>query len=99
MGNCMKKPFRSVQQVEEEEIQEAAEKENQGKKGSIKVKIVLTKEELHLFLLKLNTGSNGGGYRLEELLAELQKERSVKAECSWRPSLDSIMEEDDAITS
>ncbi|KAK8479016.1 hypothetical protein V6N13_073541 [Hibiscus sabdariffa] len=99
MGNCMKKPFRSVQPVEEE-IGEAAEKESQGKKGSIKVKIVLTKEELHLFLLKLNNnGGNGGGYRLEQLLAELEKERSVKAGCCWRPSLDSIMEEDDAITS
>ncbi|KAL4348670.1 hypothetical protein GQ457_17G021750 [Hibiscus cannabinus] len=94
MGNCMKKPFRSVQQVEEE-IGEAAEK-----KGSIKVKIVLTKEELHLFLLKLNNnGGNGGGYRLEQLLAEMEKQRSVKAGCCWRPSLDSIMEEDDDITS
>ncbi|GMJ06203.1 hypothetical protein like AT1G64405 [Hibiscus trionum] len=108
MGNCMKKTFRSRQQVEEDEeeeikeIGEASEKENEGKKGSIKVKIVLTKEELQLFLLNLNNnggGSNGGGYRLQELLAEMEKARSVKPGCSWRPSLDCIVEEDDVICS
>ncbi|KAE8683845.1 Detected protein of unknown function [Hibiscus syriacus] len=105
MGNCMKKTFRSRQQVEEEEIEEireAATKENEGGKGSMKVKIVLTKEELELLLVKLkNKNGNNGGYRLGELLAEMEKARSVKVECCWRPSLESIMEdeEDDVISS
>ncbi|KAE8662066.1 Detected protein of unknown function [Hibiscus syriacus] len=103
MGNCMEKTFRTRQEVEEEEIEEireAAEKENEGVKGSMKVKIVLTKEELELLLVKLKNNSNGG-YRLGELLAEMEKARSDKVECCWRPSLESIIEdeEDDVISS
>ncbi|KAE8680308.1 myb family transcription factor APL-like isoform 2 [Hibiscus syriacus] len=66
------------------------------------VKMVLTKEELELLLVKLkNKNNNNGGYRLGELLAEMEKVRSVKVECCWRPSLESIMEdeEDDVISS
>ncbi|KAK8658029.1 hypothetical protein V6N13_036244 [Hibiscus sabdariffa] len=97
MGNCMMKTFRSRQQVEEEEIEEI--REHEGGKGSIKVKILLTKEELELFLLKLkntNTGS-GGGKSLQELLGEMEKARSVKVQSSWRPSLESITEDDDDV--
>ncbi|KAK8537925.1 hypothetical protein V6N12_044066 [Hibiscus sabdariffa] len=65
MGNCMMKTFRSRQHVEEEEIEEIcedAEKENERGKGIIKVKILLTKEEMELFLVKLkNTNTWSGG--------------------------------------
>ncbi|EOY25027.1 hypothetical protein QUC31_009065 [Theobroma cacao] len=101
MGNCLK-TSRSRQLVEEEEIEEQLgeireatgfQKGNDGiGKGSIKVKIVLTKEELELFLLKLK--NNNGGKSFEDLLAEMEKARSGKAD-SWRPSLESIMEVDD----
>ncbi|XVE58068.1 hypothetical protein DITRI_Ditri04bG0140700 [Diplodiscus trichospermus] len=98
MGNCMMKKSRT-RQLEEEEIEEihngeAAtefQKENGVGKGSIKVKIVLTKEELESFLLKLK--NNEGGKSLEDLLAEMEKERSENAD-SWKPSLESIMEDD-----
>ncbi|XVF51317.1 hypothetical protein PTKIN_Ptkin04bG0175300 [Pterospermum kingtungense] len=97
MGNCMMRTSRTrqVEEEETEEIREAAtefEKENDVGKGSIKVKIVLTKEELALFLLKLK--NNNGGKSLEDLLAEMEKARSGKVD-SWRPSLESIMEEVD----
>ena len=83
------------EQLEEIRNREAAtefEKENEVGKGSIKVKIVLTKEELQLFLLKLK--NNNGGKSLEDLLAEMEKARSGKVD-SWRPSLESIMEDVD----
>ncbi|KAE8705279.1 hypothetical protein F3Y22_tig00110429pilonHSYRG00502 [Hibiscus syriacus] len=79
----------------------SAEKENGGK-GIMTVKMVLTKEELELLLVKLkNKNGNNGGYRLGGLLVEMEKVRSVKVECCWRPSLESIMEdeEDDVISS
>ncbi|XVF10408.1 hypothetical protein REPUB_Repub07fG0180400 [Reevesia pubescens] len=98
MGNCMMKTSRS-RKLEEEEIEEIGEAANEFEKengdigkGSIKVKIVLTKEELELFLLKLKNNNNGGK-SLEDLLEELEKARSGKVD-SWRPSLESIMEDD-----
>ncbi|XVE64686.1 hypothetical protein DITRI_Ditri07aG0121000 [Diplodiscus trichospermus] len=98
MGNCLMRRS-SSRQLEEEEIKEnrgaAAEFEKGSEvgKGSIKVKIVLTKQELELLLLKLNNNSNGGK-SLEDLLAEMEKTRAGKVD-SWRPSLESIMEEID----
>ncbi|XVF38446.1 hypothetical protein REPUB_Repub20aG0102700 [Reevesia pubescens] len=82
-----------------EEIREAAatefdHKENEVGKGSIRVKIVLTKEELELLLVKPKNNSNGGISSLEDLLAEMEKARSGKLD-SWRPSLESIMEDVD----
>ena len=98
MGNCMMKTSRSrkLEEEETEEIREAAtefQKENEVGKGSMKVKIVLTKEEFELFLLKLKNNSNGGK-SLEDVLAEMEKARSGKVD-SWRPSLESIMEDVD----
>ncbi|KAE8715521.1 hypothetical protein F3Y22_tig00110163pilonHSYRG00098 [Hibiscus syriacus] len=48
-----------------------------------------------------NKNNNNGEYRLGELLAEMEKARSVKVECCLRPSLENIMEdeEDDVISS
>ena len=87
---------RKLEEEETEEIREAAtefQKENEVGKGSMKVKIVLTKEEFELFLLKLKNNSNGGK-SLEDILAEMEKARSGKVD-SWRPSLESIMEDID----
>ncbi|XVF51316.1 hypothetical protein PTKIN_Ptkin04bG0175200 [Pterospermum kingtungense] len=98
MGHCMMRTSRSRQLEEEEteEIREAAtefEKENgEVGKDSIKVKIVLRKEELALLFLKMK--NNNGGKSLEDLLAEMEKARSGKVD-SWRPPLESIMEEVD----
>ncbi|TYH97837.1 hypothetical protein E1A91_A12G257700v1 [Gossypium mustelinum] len=106
MGNCMMKTLGSrphlEEEEEEEEIGEAAstdyKKENEGKTSSIKVKIVLTKEELDLLLVKLKNKGNGGK-SLEEILGEIEKARSEKLDSSWKPSLESIMEDDDVINS
>ncbi|XP_022773444.1 uncharacterized protein LOC111315739 [Durio zibethinus] len=90
MGNCIMKTSRS-RKLEEEEVEEFGEAATEFGKGSIKVKIVLTKEELELFLLKLKNNSNGGK-SLQDLLVEMEEARSGKVD-SWRPSLESIMED------
>ncbi|XP_022733466.1 uncharacterized protein LOC111287290 [Durio zibethinus] len=101
MGNCLMRSRQLEEEEREEQLEEIRnreaatefEKENKVGKGSIKVKIVLTKEELELFLMKLK--NNSGGNSLGDLLAEMEKDRSGKVD-SWRPSLESIMEDADA---
>lgn len=76
----------------ENEIRFVKESINSGKDGKVRVKIVLTKEELELLMLQLQ--DKGGKKSLEEVLEEIQKGRGklVLAEEGWKPSLDSIME-------
>ncbi|MBA0824826.1 hypothetical protein Goarm_021468 [Gossypium armourianum] len=88
MGNCMKA---SKRQLEEEEIEKACEA---AAKTIVKVKIVLTKQELELFMVKLEKNNNGGGKCLGDLLEEIEKARCGNKHESWRPSLESIMEDD-----
>ncbi|GMN31573.1 hypothetical protein TIFTF001_003317 [Ficus carica] len=64
-----------------------------GEKGNLRVKIVMTKEELEWLMVQLNTK---GGKSLEDVLVEIERGRG-KVECtstttSWKPSLESIME-------
>ncbi|CAN1178084.1 hypothetical protein LINPERPRIM_LOCUS8648 [Linum perenne] len=76
----------------------------------MKVKIVLTKEELEWLMYELkvnNHNTNGGAGRsskkLEEALAEIERNRALKSAISssagnnscWQPSLESISEEVD----
>ncbi|XP_062074566.1 uncharacterized protein LOC133778601 [Humulus lupulus] len=61
---------------------------NSSRKGSLRLKIVLTKEELEWFMVQLQ---NKGGKSLEDVLEEIEKSR-VKVNQSWKPSLESIME-------
>lgn len=82
-------------QAEEMQQQEGYERErasgsvqesNFGK-GAIRVKIVLTKEELEWFMLQLKDKE---GRKLEDVLVEIERGRG-KVE-GWKPSLESIME-------
>ncbi|EXB54050.1 hypothetical protein L484_001388 [Morus notabilis] len=59
-----------------------------GEKGKLRVKIVVTKEELEWLMVQLN---NKGGKSLEDVLGEIERGRA-KVEVSWKPSLESIME-------
>ncbi|KAJ0041175.1 hypothetical protein Pint_28647 [Pistacia integerrima] len=81
MGNCMQ---RGRERREEEAMQQQQE---EGTKGFVKVKIVLTKEELQWLMIQLKKNE---GKRLEDVLAEIGRERG-KVE-AWKPSLESIME-------
>ncbi|KAJ6943656.1 hypothetical protein NC652_009190 [Populus alba x Populus x berolinensis] len=89
MGNCIRSS--KIRQHEEEDNMEELHQEKKEtrivKGASLKVKIVLTKEELEwlTFQLKVN-----GGRKLEDVLKEIERGRMrVK---TWKPSLESIME-------
>lgn len=89
---------------EEEEVEEEVDQVNQEKQGEglekgstgcgVRVKIVLTREELDWMMFQLK---DKGGKSLEDVLKQIEKGRSsaaataVKFEC-WKPSLESIME-------
>ncbi|CAN1178083.1 hypothetical protein LINPERHAP2_LOCUS33476 [Linum perenne] len=113
MGNCLRSSNLRSQVHDEEQDQFEFQNTNinsQEKKlivngdsdQGMKVKIVLTKEELEwlMYELKLNNhNTNGGAGRLEEALAEIERNRALKAAISnnscWQPSLESISEEVD----
>ncbi|KAJ0104592.1 hypothetical protein Patl1_17525 [Pistacia atlantica] len=88
MGNCMQ---RGRERREEEAMQQQQEegtkgfvKESvdcvKGGSGGLKVKIVLTKEELQWLMIQLKKNE---GKRLEDVLAEIGRERG-KVE-AWKP--------------
>ncbi|KAF8413322.1 hypothetical protein HHK36_001300 [Tetracentron sinense] len=93
MGNCMETyaegRLGENKQEQEEEDKKAGGlvKEDGFEKGSFRVKIVLTKEELEWLMLELK---KKGGRGLQEVLGEIEKGRG-KVE-GWKPSLESIME-------
>lgn len=78
------------QQEEEEERGSGFVKEGNLGKGSMRVKIVVTKEELEWLMLQLDS-KKGSGKSLEDVLEEIEKSRGRADQC-WKPSLESIME-------
>ncbi|KAK9275624.1 hypothetical protein L1049_022891 [Liquidambar formosana] len=94
MGNCMERCTHYPPQVDGKQQQQ----EEQGKaggfvekngfgKGGIRVKVILTKEELEWLMFALK---DKGGKSLEDILAEIERGRE-KVE-GWKPSLESIKE-------
>ncbi|KAA8520950.1 hypothetical protein F0562_011623 [Nyssa sinensis] len=100
MGNCMETCQQSpeVERYQEQEQEQHEEEEKARGSGEesgfgfgtsgVRIKIVLTKEELGWLMLQLE---NKGGKRLEDVLGEIEKGRSRKV-AGWKPSLESIME-------
>ncbi|XP_019447158.1 PREDICTED: uncharacterized protein LOC109350370 [Lupinus angustifolius] len=60
------------------------------KKNVLRVKVVLTKEELKWLMLQLNNDKEG--MKLEQALEEIEKSRDRKVHEGWKPSLESILE-------
>ncbi|WMV40639.1 hypothetical protein MTR67_034024 [Solanum verrucosum] len=95
MGNCMETCLlQREEELEDQIVHEQAMEENVVEKNNImRMKVVLSKEELESLLvqLKLNEGKN-----LEELLGEIEMERRRKennrSDYKWKPSLESIIE-------
>lgn len=89
MGNCIW----AQRKIEEEDMEQEREMEGDfEEKDSVKVKIVLTKEELEWLMLQLKVNE---GKNLEDVLLEIQREREkIKA---WKPSLESILEIPEAL--
>ncbi|XP_008239031.1 PREDICTED: uncharacterized protein LOC103337641 [Prunus mume] len=99
MGNCVEtcterhqgEDQMQQQKDEQEERQNEirfVKESNLSKDGNIRVKIVLTKEELQWLMIQLK---DRGGKSLEDVLEEIQRSRA-KVEEGWKPSLESIME-------
>ncbi|CAH8382576.1 unnamed protein product [Eruca vesicaria subsp. sativa] len=105
MGNCMD---RRMQGEGEEGKTDAREKAKESFKrdgdddgqGGTKVKIVLTRHELDMFLLQMNKNHDGNFMMTKDVMVELEK-RIIKGSSSlssspssmaWEPSLESIME-------
>ncbi|KAL7167713.1 hypothetical protein ACSBR2_038214 [Camellia fascicularis] len=96
MGNFME-TCRDSQEVEMIEHEKQENEENGGgfvKDGgfetrSVRIKMVLTKEELEWLVFQLKD-ERRGNKRLEDVLEEIERGRG-KVE-GWKPSLESIME-------
>ncbi|KAB1215492.1 hypothetical protein CJ030_MR4G002295 [Morella rubra] len=96
MGNCMetcalRQQAEEVQQQQQHhryEKQKASTGSVQKGKEGIRVKILLTKEELEWFMLQLKDKE---GMRLEDIFREIERRRG-KADQGWKPSLESIRE-------
>ncbi|KAI3756373.1 hypothetical protein L1987_56193 [Smallanthus sonchifolius] len=94
MGNYMET---CIQREEKPQVHQKVEQESEKVKGNygmescrMRVKLVLTKDELEWLLLQLK---NKQGKRLEDVLGEIEKSRmSGKSVAGWKPSLESIME-------
>ncbi|KAJ9173724.1 hypothetical protein P3X46_016833 [Hevea brasiliensis] len=102
MGNCLKPSARQrkdeedIEQYDNQDYQKKEPKADFGKesgdfddRSGLKVKIVLTKEELQwlMFQLKVNEGK-----KLEDVLLEIERERERGKVKAWKPSLESILE-------
>ncbi|KAK4349694.1 hypothetical protein RND71_032449 [Anisodus tanguticus] len=103
MGNCMETCLLQREEelddqiVQEQELEGEIVKaqivmEKKGNNNTMKIKMVLTKEELESLLvqLKLNKGKS-----LEEFLGEIERRRRreiILRDSKWKPSLESITE-------
>lgn len=99
MGNCIEtclqrentEELRMQKQETEEKTGDFSKEEDIGMEKSktyMRLKIVLTKEELEWLLLQLKFKE---GKNLEDVLGEIERSRG-KISCGWKPSLESITE-------
>ncbi|CAG7861072.1 unnamed protein product, partial [Brassica rapa] len=104
MGNCMERCREGEGEVEEgkTEVRENAKESfrldgDEDGHGGMKVKIVLTRHELDMFLLQMNKNDDGNLMMTKDVMVELEKmiikaSSSFSSSPSWEPSLESIME-------
>lgn len=101
MGNCMetcnqqptKEMFQYSDHQKEERTTEAESrvlKKSRLGKSTLRVKIVLTKQELDWFMIQLIKDHKGDYKSLEDVLVEIERRRA-KVEL-WKPSLETVME-------
>ncbi|KAJ9706178.1 hypothetical protein PVL29_001637 [Vitis rotundifolia] len=99
MGNCMETCRERHEEEEGERNQERqGEEEEKGSGYGVRVKIVLTKEELEWMMFQLK---DKGGKSLEDVLRKIERGRSSAAAAEkvegWKPSLESIMESPEVV--
>ncbi|CAH8384852.1 unnamed protein product [Eruca vesicaria subsp. sativa] len=103
MGNCMERCRREGMQGKtkvRENAKECFRLDDEDGHDGMKVKIVLTRHELDMFLLQMNKNHDGNLMMTKDVMGELEK-RIIQAKSSllsspssmsWEPSLESIME-------
>ncbi|KAF8092281.1 hypothetical protein N665_0418s0016 [Sinapis alba] len=102
MGNCMERWMQGEGEGEKIEVREKAKESfkldgEDGRQGGTKVKIVLTRHELDMFLLQMNRNHDGNLMMTKDVMVELEKRiikpsSSLSSSMAWEPSLESIME-------
>ncbi|KAK2966517.1 hypothetical protein RJ640_019046 [Escallonia rubra] len=100
MGNCvetcMYRQQLGITEGKQEQAETAsgglAKETGLGRSSSLRVKIVLTREELEWLMLQLEENKEK---RLEDALAEI--ERGRRKVLGWRPSLESITESPESL--
>ncbi|MCD7459462.1 hypothetical protein HAX54_040934 [Datura stramonium] len=91
MGNCVETCLqREKTEVQEEKTEEFVKENIELEKGktNMRLKVILTKEELEWLLLQLKFRE---GKNLEQFLGEIERNRG-KFSSGWKPSLESITE-------
>ncbi|KAL9246649.1 hypothetical protein vseg_020157 [Gypsophila vaccaria] len=95
MGNCMQsekgKEEKNKMEINGREVKIMDEVDKKSK--GVRVKMVLTKEELQWLQMQLQNRSQNSTGRIEDVLRGLEKARKKpSADHSWKPSLHSITE-------
>ncbi|CAA0812088.1 Unknown protein [Striga hermonthica] len=90
MGNCINKSKvrPQTEAIKPHHDQEETKSDTDKNGSTVRIKIVLTKEELEWLMLQLE---NRKGKKVEDVLNEIQRNRG-KRHVVWRPSLDRITE-------
>ncbi|CAL9237438.1 unnamed protein product [Arabidopsis halleri] len=105
MGNCMERWLQGEGEDGKIEVTERAKEsfkldgdDNGDSHGGMKVKIVLTRHELDMFLLQMDRNHDGNLMITRDVMVELEK-RIIRASSlsspssmAWEPSLESIVE-------
>ncbi|KAD4178417.1 hypothetical protein E3N88_27008 [Mikania micrantha] len=91
MGNYMETCIQKEKRPQAEQKVEGEKEGNYGMESCrMRVKLVLTKDELEWLLLQMKNKSQGK--RLEEVLGEIEKSRmSGKSVAGWKPSLENTI--------
>ncbi|XP_018454767.2 uncharacterized protein LOC108825907 [Raphanus sativus] len=105
MGNCMERWMQGEGEEGKIEVREKTKElfkldgddDEDGRQGGTKVKIVLTRHELDMFLLQMNRNHDGNLMMTKDVMVELEKRiikpsSSLSSSMAWEPSLESIME-------
>ena len=102
MGNCMDRCREGEVEEGKTEVRENAKESfrldgDEDGHGGMKVKMVLTRHELDMFLLQMNKNDDGNLMMTKDVMVELEKmiikaSSSFSSSPSWEPSLESIME-------
>ncbi|XP_021757668.1 uncharacterized protein LOC110722693 [Chenopodium quinoa] len=93
MGNCMETCKEENKEIEMSGKEGEFVKDVVSNKNGLRVKMVLTKEELQWLMMQLSNREIGVK-RIEDVFGEIEKGRKkgVSSAHSWKPSLDSITE-------